>query len=135
MRSVSSIQALLLLAVVHIVSSFTPIKANGRIFRMNRSSTLMRMSEEGSISNINDSSSGDVPEVVPKVSVKCPNCDLCDGSGRIIGGLGAIPLFSWWPIKAYRPCPNFIENGGQYVRSGQGLDEIAFGRDSSYNPE
>ena len=34
----------------------------------------------------------------------------------IMGGLGAIPLFSWWPIKAYRPCPNFIERGGQYVR-------------------
>lgn len=34
--------------------------------------------------------------------VRCPNCDLCDGSGRIMGGLGAISLFSWWPIKAYR---------------------------------
>lgn len=24
----------------------------------------------------------------------------CDGSGRIIGGMAAIPLFAWWPIKA-----------------------------------
>jgi len=58
--------------------------------------------------------------------VKCPNCDLCDGSGRIAGGIGAV--ISWIPIKAYRPCPNFIENGGQYTRTGQSLDEIAFGR-------
>ena len=62
--------------------------------------------------------------------VKCPDCDLCDGSGRILGG---IPLIlPWWPIKPYRPCPNFIKNGGTYTRAGQGLDEIAFGRDSTY---
>ncbi|KAL7558217.1 hypothetical protein ACA910_016098 [Epithemia clementina (nom. ined.)] len=62
--------------------------------------------------------------------VKCPNCGLCDGSGRIAGGLGAV--LPWIPIKAYRPCPNFVDRGGQYQRSGQGLDEIAFGRDSSF---
>ena len=60
-------------------------------------------------------------------NVKCPNCDLCDGSGRIAGGLGAV--VSWLPIKAYRPCPNFIERGGNYQRTGQPLDEIAFGKD------
>ncbi|GMI18766.1 hypothetical protein TrLO_g14387 [Triparma laevis f. longispina] len=59
-------------------------------------------------------------------SPPCPNCSLCDGSGRILGGLGAFPLTSWWPIKAYRPCPNFK---GEYRRSGQSLDEIAFGRE------
>jgi len=41
-------------------------------------------------------------------------------------------VLPWVPIKAYRPCPNFIENGGRYQRSGQGLDEIAFGRDSTF---
>jgi len=61
---------------------------------------------------------------------KCPDCDLCDGSGRILGGIGAV--LPWVPIKAYRPCPNFVERGGRYQRSGQGLDEIAFGRDSSF---
>ena len=35
----------------------------------------------------------------PTESVPCPNCDKCDGSGRIMGGLGAFPLTSWWPIK------------------------------------
>ena len=51
---------------------------------------------------------------------------------RIEGGIGVILKF--WPIKAYRPCPKLIENGGFYQRSGQGLDEIAFGRDSRYDP-
>mmetsp|Transcript_13168 Transcript_13168/g.19865 ORF Transcript_13168/g.19865 Transcript_13168/m.19865 type:complete len:133 (-) Transcript_13168:320-718(-) len=69
----------------------------------------------------------------PKVAVKCPNCDLCDGSGRILGGIGVV--LEWWPIKAYRPCPNFIERGGNYIRSGQGLDEIAFGRDSTFQSD
>ena len=49
---------------------------------------------------------------------------------RIAGGLGA--LLTWLPVKAYRPCPNFIDNGGDYKRAGQPLDEIAFGRDSTY---
>ena len=28
-------------------------------------------------------------------------CDYpgCEGNGRVMGGLGAIPLFAWWPIK------------------------------------
>jgi hypothetical protein len=65
----------------------------------------------------------------PEPVVKCPDCDKCDGSGRILGG---IPLIlPWWPIKPYRPCPNFIANGGQYSRIGQPLDEIAFGRGST----
>ncbi|KAG7355530.1 hypothetical protein IV203_000216 [Nitzschia inconspicua] len=67
------------------------------------------------------------------VVVPCPDCDLCDGSGRISGGVGAV--LDWWPIKAYRPCPNFIERGGKYTRSGQGLDEIAFGRDSTFQKQ
>ena len=57
-----------------------------------------------------------------------PNCDFpgCDGSGRAIGGLAAIPLFEWWPIKAYRPCPKCAAAGVRYSRSGQSLDEIVF---------
>ena len=66
----------------------------------------------------------------PKPAVKCPDCDKCDGSGRILGGIAVV--LPWWPIKAYRPCPNFIAKGGFYERSGQGLDEIAFGRDSTF---
>mmetsp|Transcript_17241 Transcript_17241/g.41379 ORF Transcript_17241/g.41379 Transcript_17241/m.41379 type:complete len:134 (+) Transcript_17241:115-516(+) len=81
---------------------------------------------------IGSTSSEAVPEA-PKVAVKCPDCDLCDGSGRIIGGIGTV--LEWWPIKAYRPCPNFVDRGGQYVRAGQGLDEIAFGRDSTFQSD
>jgi hypothetical protein len=50
---------------------------------------------------------------------------------RILGGIGVIA--PWWPIKAYRPCPTFTDRGGIYQRSGQGLDEIAFGRDNSFD--
>ena len=32
-------------------------------------------------------------------NVKCPDCDICDGSGRLIGGIGSVPGFRWWPIK------------------------------------
>ena len=70
------------------------------------------------------------PEGAP---VACPNCDLCDGSGRIAGGLGAV--IDWFPVKAYRPCPNFVDRGGNYQRSGQGLDEIAFSRDSTFKKD
>jgi len=44
-----------------------------------------------------------------------------------MGGMGAIPIFSWWPIKCYRPCPGLVESGGVYVRKGQDVDGILFG--------
>eukprot|EP00326_Haptolina_ericina_P031632 CAMPEP_0181251220 /NCGR_PEP_ID=MMETSP1096-20121128/46758_1 /TAXON_ID=156174 ORGANISM="Chrysochromulina ericina, Strain CCMP281" /NCGR_SAMPLE_ID=MMETSP1096 /ASSEMBLY_ACC=CAM_ASM_000453 /LENGTH=85 /DNA_ID=CAMNT_0023348783 /DNA_START=84 /DNA_END=341 /DNA_ORIENTATION=- len=55
-------------------------------------------------------------------------CDFpgCDSNGRVLGGLAAIELFSWWPIKAYRPCPKCAKAGIRYTRSGQTLDEIVF---------
>jgi hypothetical protein len=52
---------------------------------------------------------------------------------RIEGGIGTVLKF--WPIKCFRPCPNFIENGGLYQRAGQGLNEIAFGRDTKYDAD
>ncbi|KAL3697860.1 hypothetical protein R1sor_011936 [Riccia sorocarpa] len=55
----------------------------------------------------------------------------CNGEGRIQGGIGAVPGFGWWPIKAFRPCPAFVESGGKYRRIGQSLDEVAFGRASA----
>ncbi|QDZ18166.1 hypothetical protein HOP50_01g06690 [Chloropicon primus] len=61
-------------------------------------------------------------------AVRC-DCGLCDGEGRIIGGIGSVPGFGWWPIKAYRPCPNFTASGKTYQRKGQILDKIMFGRD------
>ena len=52
----------------------------------------------------------------------------CNGEGRIQGGIGTVPGFGWWPIKAYRPCPGFVASGGRYRRRGQSMDEVAFGR-------
>ncbi|KAF6266592.1 hypothetical protein COO60DRAFT_1632685 [Scenedesmus sp. NREL 46B-D3] len=51
----------------------------------------------------------------------------CDGEGRIVGGLGAVPGFGWWPIKAYRPCPGLSSAGMEYVRKGQPTNEMLFG--------
>ncbi|CAF1859838.1 unnamed protein product [Brassica oleracea var. botrytis] len=55
----------------------------------------------------------------------------CNGDGRIQGGIATVPGFGWWPIKAYRPCPGFVEAGGRYRRVGQSMDEVAFGRGDS----
>ena len=71
----------------------------------------------------------------PKQDV-CPTCGValdkkafgCDGTGRIAGGIGAVPGFKWWPIKAYRPCPRLAEAGMAYQRKGQITDEVLFGR-------
>ena len=52
----------------------------------------------------------------------------CGGEGRIGGGIGALPGFGWWPIKAYRPCPALESAGGQYTRKGQITDEMLFGK-------
>eukprot|EP00569_Conticribra_weissflogii_P004671 CAMPEP_0171338440 /NCGR_PEP_ID=MMETSP0878-20121228/7327_1 /TAXON_ID=67004 /ORGANISM="Thalassiosira weissflogii, Strain CCMP1336" /LENGTH=151 /DNA_ID=CAMNT_0011840221 /DNA_START=23 /DNA_END=478 /DNA_ORIENTATION=+ len=87
--------------------------------------------DESAAASVLETADAETPVQQQQVpAVKCPDCDLCDGSGRILGGIGTV--LTWWPIKAYRPCPNFIERGGRYVRSGQGLDEIAFGRDSTF---
>ena len=42
----------------------------------------------------------------------------CDRGGRVVGGMGAVPGFSWWPIKAYRPCPALLSAGFAYKRCG-----------------
>ncbi|KAL6764386.1 hypothetical protein V8C86DRAFT_1783186 [Haematococcus lacustris] len=58
-------------------------------------------------------------------------CDVvhgrCDGEGREVGGLGALPGMGWWPIKAYRPCPALNKAGMEYTRKGQPTNEMLFG--------
>ena len=62
----------------------------------------------------------------------CPTCGVplankafgCDGTGRIAGGIGSVPGFRWWPIKAYRPCPRLEAAGVRYLRKGQITDEV-----------
>jgi len=53
----------------------------------------------------------------------------CNGEGRIMGGIAAVPLFGWWPIKAYRPCPGFVASGGRYRRYGQSMDDVIAGKE------
>mmetsp|Transcript_12730 Transcript_12730/g.25828 ORF Transcript_12730/g.25828 Transcript_12730/m.25828 type:complete len:93 (-) Transcript_12730:1261-1539(-) len=43
----------------------------------------------------------------------------CDGNGRMLGGLAVV--VPWWPIKAFRPCPELVAVQGTYVRAGQSL--------------
>lgn len=52
----------------------------------------------------------------------------CDGYGQILGGLAAMPMFDWWPIKIYRACPECAKQGVQYIRQGQTMDEVAFAK-------
>lgn len=55
----------------------------------------------------------------------------CNGEGRIQGGIATVPGFGWWPIKAYRPCPAYLQSGGRYRRTGQSMDQVVSGRPSS----
>lgn len=52
----------------------------------------------------------------------------CNGKGTIQGGIGAVPGFGWWPIKAYRPCPGYLAAGGRYRRRGQSMDQVVSGK-------
>ena len=91
----------LLSLLVFACDAFAPNALNAR-------SVVLSMSEDEAPEPVEDAT----PAAPP---VKCPDCDICDGSGRITGGLGAV--FDWFPVKAYRPCPNYIERGGFYSRS------------------
>eukprot|EP00887_Chlorella_sp_A99_P003018 scaffold9.g3018.t1 len=85
----------------------------------------------------NSSEAAGEPAVAAPPCDACPTCGAaladkpsgCDGTGRIMGGLGAVPGFGWCPIKAYRPCPKLNEAGIRYQRKGQVTDEVLFGRD------
>eukprot|EP00245_Coleochaete_scutata_P007475 TRINITY_DN22895_c0_g1_i1.p1 TRINITY_DN22895_c0_g1~~TRINITY_DN22895_c0_g1_i1.p1 ORF type:complete len:171 (-),score=20.95 TRINITY_DN22895_c0_g1_i1:41-553(-) len=96
--------------------------------KMGGSSRCMRMKASAGVEN----------ETASQAAGACRGCGRpegaafgCNGEGRMMGGLGAVPGFGWWPIKAYRPCPMFIDAGGKYQRKGQSLEEVAFGRKAS----
>lgn len=40
----------------------------------------------------------------------------CQQDGRVMGGIGSVPGFGWWPIKAYRECPQASKRGIAYRR-------------------
>ena len=50
---------------------------------------------------------------------------------RFIGGIATIPLFSWWPIKVFRPCPSYLAAGYVYRREGQTMDQVLFSEPSN----
>jgi len=93
---------------LHLVLSFLTSTGSAFSFASSplllTSSTLKKTVRERTTKVFSDGA--DANEAVDKGATEppilCSNCDLCDGSGRIAGGLAAIPLFSFWPIKAYR---------------------------------
>ena len=55
----------------------------------------------------------------------------CDGTGKIQGGIATIGIFSWWPIKVFRPCPSYLTAGYAYKREGQTMDQVLFSEPST----
>ena len=54
----------------------------------------------------------------PKECPFHPSCG-CDGTGKMQGGIATYPGFGWWPIKVFRPCPEYIRGGYIYKREGK----------------
>ena len=110
------------------------VRAGGRAGRRGRSGGVLSSAVEVSsrrtrsrVQRVKSSQGDEARETVTspstvKKEVVCA-CGRCDGSGRIIGGIGAVPGFRWWPIKAYRPCPGLIESGRGYERCGDETEE------------
>ena len=73
-------------------------------------------------------------------AAECPHCGApesnipfgCDRAGHKSAGIGA--FVAWWPLKVWSPCPRAKEKGMPYVRKGQSIDEVLFGR-SDKTPE
>ncbi|KAF9610333.1 hypothetical protein IFM89_022003 [Coptis chinensis] len=83
------------------------------------------LSEE--VPNQTGITSEDEQKLPPRGCKSCGREEMergCNGEGRIQGGTATVPGFGWWPIKAYRSCPGFVESGGRYRRHG----EVAWGR-------
>ncbi|CAH1415423.1 unnamed protein product [Lactuca virosa] len=97
------------------------ILLRGRASSSTSSSTVDKQEEE-------ESSSSDILTNQSGGCKACGKAEIgwgCNGEGRIQGGIATVPGFGWWPIKAYRPCPDFVATGGRYRRQGQSMDEVA----------
>ena len=66
----------------------------------------------------------------PALCPFAPDCG-CDGTGKMQGGIATIGFMSWWPIKVYRPCPEYIKAGYVYKREGQTMDQVLFSEPST----
>ena len=66
----------------------------------------------------------------PKECPFHPGCG-CDGTGKMQGGIATYPGFGWWPIKVFRPCPEYVRGGYIYKREGQTMDQVLFSEPSN----
>lgn len=98
------------------------LSSSVNIFKTKRTST--------SILHSNDISSTNKIESCGSC-VNAPKCSGeylskgCDGTGKIQGGIATVSLFSWWPIKVFRPCPSYLQAGYVYRREGQTMDQVS----------
>ena len=108
----------------------TKISSSSSQKQKQRRNVVVVLAEAAESNNDNNSNNNEEKQCT---GGSCDSCGVarekmqCDGTGRIQGGFAAIPLFSWWPIKAYRPCPGLIQSGGTYTRKGQDVDSILWG--------
>ncbi|KAI3727741.1 hypothetical protein L6452_16361 [Arctium lappa] len=90
---------------------------------------LIRASTSSTSTTLQDDDEQEETKSIPFGGCKaCGKAEIergCNGEGRIQGGIATVPGFGWWPIKAYRPCPDFVATGGRYRRQGQSMDEVA----------
>eukprot|EP01039_Chlorochromonas_danica_P001264 gene1264-1379_t len=93
-----------------------------------------------SVNKLSSSDNTDTSSSSSTTSYPCPNAPKCngsyrtkgcDGSGKIKGGLGALPGFDWVGAKVYRPCPAFLQAGYIYEREGQTLEQVLFSEPST----
>jgi hypothetical protein len=78
------------------ITATTAKRGHPNVIDTAQGTVLLHGSEDDTTTTTNEENPAPATEV-PK-PVKCPDCDLCDGSGRILGGIAV--LLPWWPIKA-----------------------------------
>ena len=66
-----------------------------------------------------------------KVNIIFNHHGLCLTKSLALGGIATISLFSWWPIKVFRPCPSYLAAGYMYRREGQTMDQVLFSEPSN----
>ena len=97
---------------------------------------MREISSKLPMSDDSDASAQEMKETLPPKGTSPKNCPFhpgcgCDGTGKMQGGIATYPYFGWWPIKVYRPCPEYVAGGYIYKREGQTMDQVLFSEPST----
>lgn len=74
-----------LLASTTLVAAFSshPLQSSSALVQKPAATfTVLAAEDDSEVGLAEDSAAATSSEEAPKVAVKCPDCDLCDGSGR-----------------------------------------------------